>query len=407
MAELTKNKQLTYLFLSNFAILFTGFGVFPLLPLYAAEFGASPSLIGVYLGITYVASSAGSILAGLLADRLPRKTLFTAAGLMGMPALFLLGQARSFWQVMVLTALVWFTGGLGIAVSSVLASLHTTSSTRGKAFGALALSSPLAALLGGIVVGRTVDWGGYSLMFTALTIVWLLWPALALTRVRDVQRCASPTNLTGPAAGPSSHPLGTIFLLLLTTVLLGQMTVNIGRMGLSLVMDSQQFSEGEISTAGAVGGLIAIPATLLIASVSDKLGRKRFLILSYLIAMAGTVLLIRAQALWQFWLVSSLVLGSRVGIASMAPVYAADLLPRKALGKALPLVGTIGTVSGVAGSAGAGYVLDAFGAASLYSMASILSFIAVTIMAFLPASLGTRPTMPVPERKPALQCAGD
>lgn len=118
-------------------------------------------------------------------------------------------------------------------------------------------------------------------------------------------------------------------------------------------------------------------------------------------------MLVRAQELWQFWLVSSLILGSRVAIASMAPVYAADLLPRQALGKALPLVGTVGTVSGVAGSAGAGYVLDTFGASSLYSTASILSFIAVVIMAFLPASLRTRAAMPVPERKAALQCAGD
>lgn len=241
MNTLIRNKQLSYLFLCNFAILFTGFGLFPLLPLHAAEFGASPSLMGVYLGITYVTSSAGSILAGLLAERLPRKTLFIAAGLTGAPALFMLGQARSFWQVVVLTGLVWFTGGLGISVSSVLASLHTTSATRGKAFGALALASPLAALLGGIVVGRTVDWGGYSLMFTALTIVWLLWPALALTRIQDVPACASPIGLTSQPTQASSQPLGTIFLLLLTAVLLGQMTVSIGRMGLSLVMDSQQF----------------------------------------------------------------------------------------------------------------------------------------------------------------------
>ncbi|HEY3474574.1 MAG TPA: MFS transporter [Anaerolineales bacterium] len=407
MNTLIKNQQLRYLFLCNFAILFTGFGLFPLLPLHAAEFGASPSLIGVYLGITYVTSSAGSILAGLLGERLPRKIVFIAAGLIGMPALFMLGQARSFWQIVILTGLVWFTGGLGISVSSVLASLHTTSSTRGKAFGALALASPLAALLGGIVVGRTVDWGGYSLMFTALTIVWMLWPALSLTRIQDAPACASPISLTGRPAQASSHPLGTIFLLLLATVLLGQMTVSVGRMGISLVMDNQQFSEGEISTANALGGLIAIPATLLIGSLSDTLGRKRLLVLSYLIAMAGTVMLVRAQELWQFWLVSSLILGSRVAIASMAPVYAADLLPRQALGKALPLVGTVGTVSGVAGSAGAGYVLDTFGASSLYSTASILSFIAVVIMAFLPAALRTRAAMPVPERKAALQCAGD
>jgi predicted MFS family arabinose efflux permease len=64
MSTLTKNKQLIYLFLCNFSILFIGFGLFPLLPLYAAEFGASASFIGFYLAVTYIAISVGSILAG-------------------------------------------------------------------------------------------------------------------------------------------------------------------------------------------------------------------------------------------------------------------------------------------------------------------------------------------------------
>jgi hypothetical protein len=38
--------------------------LFPLLPLYAAEFGASASFIGFYLAVTYIAISVGSILAG-------------------------------------------------------------------------------------------------------------------------------------------------------------------------------------------------------------------------------------------------------------------------------------------------------------------------------------------------------
>ena len=89
MTALTKNKQLIYLFLCNFSILFTGFGLFPLLPLYAAEFGANAALIGFYLAVTYIAISIGSILAGQLSERLSRKTLFLAAGLVGMPALVL------------------------------------------------------------------------------------------------------------------------------------------------------------------------------------------------------------------------------------------------------------------------------------------------------------------------------
>ena len=395
MKTLLNNKQLTYLFLCNFSILFIGFGLFPVLPLYAAEFEASQSFIGIYLAITYIAISIGSILAAQLSELLPRKTLFIAAGLLGAPALFLLGQAQSLWQVVILTALVWFAGGIGLSISNVLTSLHTGSAVRGKAFGMLALASPLGALIGGIVVGQTVKWGGYPLMFSVVTIIWSLWPALALTRVQDKPDCVPPAGIPAQPLN-SSHRPGRVFWFLLLTIFLASMTVSVGRMGISLAMKSQQFSASDVSTANAIGGLMTIPVTLLTGLFSDRLGRKRFLMLGYLVAVAGTALLMSARELWQFSVVCSLVLASRSVITSMSPAYATDLVRRRVLGKTLPLVGTMNWVSGVIGFIGAGYVLDTFGATSLYGATGIATFIAIVILVFLPASLRPQPA-PTPE----------
>jgi YNFM family putative membrane transporter len=408
MTTLAKNKQLVYLFLCNFSILFIGFGLFPLLPLYAAEFGASAFGIGLYLALTYIAISIGSILAAQLSGRLPRRSLFIAAGLMGAPALVLLGQVQSFWQVILLTALVWFAGGVGLSISNVLTGLHTTSATRGNAFGMLALASPVSALIGGLVLGRLVERGGYPLMFTFLALVWTVWPVLAITRVEDKPDCApAPGALSQPAA-TSLRP-GPVFLLLLATVLLASMTVSVGRMGLSLAMKGQHFSVGEISAANAFGGLVTIPVTLLIGAFADKLGRKRILTLGYLVAMGGALMLIHARASWQFWIVSALVLASRNIITSMSPAYATDLLSRRSLGRALPLVGTMNWASGVVGFAGAGYVLDLFGAAGLYGGAALAGFSGALILAVMPASLRPRPAVEVPvaETKGSLQTTGD
>jgi len=392
MNILLKNKQLLYLFLCNFAIVFIGFGLFPILPLYAAEFGATPSMIGVYLAITYIAISLGSILAGQLSNRIPRMTLFTAAGLLGTPALFLLGHAQNYWTVVFLTALVWFAGGVGLSVSSVLTGLHTNSSTRGKAFGLLALASPLGALIGGLIVSFLVNTSGYRILFYVLAIEWSMYPILALTKVREPDDCAP---LPALARSKSSTALpGTSFLFLLLTVLLASMTVSVVRMGTSLSMKGIGFTASEVSTANAIGGLITIPVTLLIGMLSDKLGRKTFLLLGYVVAMAGSLILVGAQTLWQFWMVSSLVLAARSVISSMAPAYATDILHRRTLGKALPLVGTMNWVSGVIGFAGSGFVLDTYGEASLYGAGSVLAIVSAIIIAFLPTSLKIRP-MPV------------
>ena len=112
------------LFLCNFAILFVGFGVFPLLPVYAARFGATPTLIGFYLAATYLAITLGTLLTGWLSGRVPRKVVFVTAGVLGVLALFLMGQATTFWQVVLLTGVVWFTGGIGLSLVSVFIGLH-------------------------------------------------------------------------------------------------------------------------------------------------------------------------------------------------------------------------------------------------------------------------------------------
>lgn len=405
MKALLKNKQLVYLFLCNFAILFTGFGLFPLLPLYAAEFDASPAFIGIYLAVAYIAISIGSILAGQLSERLPRKTLFTIAGMLGTPSLILLGQAQSLWQVVVLTALVWFAGGVGLSIANVLTSLHTTSATRGKAFGLTSLASPLGALIGGVTVGQMVGWQGYPLMFVALALVWTIWPVLAILKIEDKPTCVS-ANLAQQASA-SAHRPGTVFMLLLLTVLLASMTISVVRLGLSLSMQAGQFSASDVSTANAIGGLVTIPLTLMIGVLSDKLGRKRFLMLGYLVAAGGTVMLIAAQQLWQFWVVSSLILVARSVITSLSPAYATDLLSRKALGRALPLVGTMNWVSGVIGFAGSGYVLDALGATSLYGAAAIAAVIAGIVTVLLPTSLNRKPSMATAPGRDVLQTTGD
>lgn len=394
MKEILKNKHVLYLFLCNFAIVFIGFGLFPVLPLYAADLGASPSFIGIFLAVTYIAISVGSIIAGQLSGRVPYKSLFAGSGLLGLAALLLLARVDVLWQVVALTALVWFAGGIGLSVASVLVTLHTTSSERGKAFGLLALSSPLGALIGGLVVGRLVVGSGYPLMFLVLAAAWTLFPLLALTRVQYEPSC-EPSPLQRARVESAPVRPGIPFVILLVTVLLASVAVSVGRMGISMTMKDLSYSASEVSNANAFGGLFTIPVTLMIGALSDKLGRKRFLFAGYVFAMGGTLLLIAARDLWQFWLVSSLVLAARSVITAMAPAYATDLLSRRTLGRTLPLVGTMNWVSGVFGFAGSGYVIDAFGASSLYGGTTVVAVLAGIMVAFLPVSL-KKEALPAP-----------
>ena len=61
-----KNKQVANLFLCSFIILFVGMGLSPLLPIYAAQFGATPTVAGFYLAVVYIANAIGSMLTSWL-----------------------------------------------------------------------------------------------------------------------------------------------------------------------------------------------------------------------------------------------------------------------------------------------------------------------------------------------------
>lgn len=380
----SSNRQMLYLFLSSFSILCVGFGLFPLLPIYAGNFGATPTTIGIYLALTYISITLGTLLAGWLSGRFPRRLTLTLAGFTGVLALALLGQATTLWQVIFLTGTVWFTGGVGLANIDVLTGLLTNSANRGKSFSWIALTNPLGAIIGSLLVGQMVEWQGYPVMFVVLAVEYAIWPliALLLLRERPVQIGKASQSASLTSAGPKR-----VFHFLLLSILLSAMSISVNRLGLSLTMKDLHYSAGAISGANVIGGLVTIPIVLWFGKLSDHLGRKLFLLSGYLLAALGGVILLLAGHLWHFWLVAATTLIARSISASLASALATDILPPSALGRSLPWVSTASWVAGVLGFAASGIVIDLTGAASLFAVAALLSLGSAGLVSRLPGSI--------------------
>jgi MFS family permease len=375
-----KTKKLVALFLCNFAILFIGFGLFPLLPVHAAELGATPGQIGVYLAVTYIAITLGNLLTGWLSGRLSRKVVFVVAGLAGVPALFLLGRVSALWQVVLLTSVVWFTGGIGLALVSVFIGLQASEESRGRWFSLIALTTPLGAVIGGSVVAWMVTWKGYPAMFATLSLVYAVWPLVGWIMVQDQPeaRAAQPGTTRS-----TRFQTGKNYPILLLAVLLSAMTVSVVRMGLSLAMKAVHFSPAAIAGANVVAGLVTIPIVLGFGALSDRLGRRLFLILGFLLASLSGILLVSAGKLWQFWVVASAVLVARSISGSLASALAADFLPPQSLGRGLPWLGTMNWVSGVIGFALSGFLIEILGSNNLYLISALLSLAAAGLIGLL------------------------
>jgi len=377
MSGRMKKQQLYYLFFANFAILFVGMGVFPILPLYAIEFGAKPSFIGIYLAITYLSITIGSMLTGYLSSKFGIKSLFIGSGIAGIPVLVLMGYVQSLWQVVFLTSIIWFVGGIGVGLAGVFTGYYAEKKDRGKSFSFQSLSSPVSAIIGGAIVGYILEVYSYQAMFIVSAIIWTIWPALGLWKIQYM--APVPQITPGKAKLEKKESLSKSFILILAITLLAALTVNASRLGLSISMESLNFSAAEVSSTTVAGGIASIPAILLIGSLTDRFGRSKSIALGLLLTVAGSIILVFATQLWHFWTASAFLLVSLATNGSVTSALITDMLPASELKNKLPLTNTMRYIASIISFGGAGYVLEMLGPDFLYGAAAVLPIAAVLL----------------------------
>lgn len=367
-------KQLIALFLCSLVPWIVGNGLVPLLPVYAAQLGANSTVAGLYLALSYLAIALGAISAGWVsAGRYRRKIPLIAAGVAGVPLAWLMGRVNSVWELTILTALLWFCGGMGLALIGILTGLSAGEQERGKIFGILALTGGLGAVVGGLGIGWLVDQWGYSSMFNVLAGFLLLWPLCAFLLEEKEDKKTHPDADIPEKAGT----LGKSYSLLFSASILTSITGFIIVLVRSFAMSDLGFGPLEISSTGAIGGLISMPLPLLMGWLSDRMDRKTFLVLGYLSAFAALVLLAFSSAIWHFWVVfilQGIAMGSN---GSIGNAWVTDLVPRESLGKGLALFGSTGWIGGVIGFALAGYTFQNLGVTATFIIGGCLSLGAI------------------------------
>jgi MFS family permease len=279
------------------------------------------------------------------------KRLFIASAVLGTAMLFWLAAASVLWALIAATAILWFLGGAIYSQLTLFAGLLADESSRGRSFGLLALASPLGAVLGGLAVGALIVQLGYSPAFLALALLWLAIPALVILGLKEK---AAETAQTGVISPGRKAPLGLPFLLLLATAVLAAAAASVGQIGVNLTMQALHFTAEAISSTTVVSGLAAIPVTFFAGALSDRIGRRRILLLSFvLIALVGAGLT-QATLLWQFWLGAAPLLVASLVSSSVLSALATDTLPRPSLERGLPLLMAAMTMTGIPSSIGAG-----------------------------------------------------
>ncbi len=374
-------KQLASLFFCSLVPSIVGNGLVPLLPIYATRLGADSAVAGFYLSFSYLAIALGALSAGWVSDGLRcQKRPLIIAGLVCVPTAWLMGQVNTVLGLTILTALLWFFGGLALALISILAGLSAGENERGKIFGVLALTVGLGSMIGGLGTGWLVDHWGYTVMFNVLTICLIFWPLSAL--LLEEKEGKQPEMEKAPHR--TLPGLGKSFYLLFTASILFTIAGFFVVLIRSILMYNLKFNALEITSTGAIGGLMAMPFPLLMGWLSDRIDRKTFLFVGFLTALASLVLLAFSKSLWNFWFVFAL-LGISNGSYGIGNAFVTDLVPRESIGKGLAVYGSAGWIGGVIGFAVTGYAVQNLGLLPTFIVGGCLAVAALGLLVSIPA----------------------
>jgi MFS family permease len=372
-----KRRQLAALFVCGTIPFIVGNVQVALLAVYLTHLGVDSASIGNYLALIFLSLAVGTICAGWLSDRFQRrKLILVGATLMQIPLAWLMSQTTQVVPLIALLVINWFLGGIGIAMVQILAGLFAPENERGKIFGILGLTSNLGTMIGGEIIGLVLKQSSYSTLFVIGAVITTITP-LAGTFLEDkapVQKQARGSVTVQPAI-----ILGLSFYLLLIASTLVNASSSFINLGRPLLMDKKGFDSEAISSVITVGGAVGIPVPLLIGWLSDRLGRYRLIILSYLVAGVSVALVGVSTNLWHFWIAALLGAGTGAGNA-VASALVTDLVPQNGLGRALSWLNATGWLGGVIGFTITGYIVQGFGLTSVFLVGGALPIVAILLL---------------------------
>jgi MFS family permease len=373
-------KQFAALFVCSLVVWTLTQSIISLLPVYATEFGVDAGAAGNFLSLTFISLTAGTMATGWLSNKFQRrKAMLVAAGLVNIPATWLMGQVTAFWQLAVLTAIVWFFIAITMTTINILAGLFAGATERGKIFGLLAINTSLGSLIGGFAGGPIVDRWGYPTLFTVAAIGWAIQPVIALLLedkkfVARVVRPDQPLSLT--------PRLGGAFYLMFVATLVAFGAGFVAVLGRPLLMDKMGFDQTAITGAVAIGGAISLPFPILLGWLSDRIGRPALIAACFLVGALGLFALAISVSLWHFWAATVLLTGVGVSLG-VGPAFVTDLVPQESLGTALSWYGFAPTIGGILGFAVTGHAIQAFGMTTTFIASAILTLLAVALIAYI------------------------
>jgi FSR family fosmidomycin resistance protein-like MFS transporter len=157
---------------------------------------AQAARLGLIVGATMLMGSAGQLIGGRLADRLPMKALYVATFMIKLPLMALAAWMGGAWALLV-AVVIGFMFDFAAPVENLLLARYSSGKRRGLAFGLKFAMGFVAAPLGVNLVAWSYGdaAGGAPAMFLALAVLGLVMLLAAMALPRDAGAARAPQAL--------------------------------------------------------------------------------------------------------------------------------------------------------------------------------------------------------------------
>ncbi|HXK28761.1 MAG TPA: MFS transporter [Candidatus Binatia bacterium] len=403
MAE--QNSYRWYILAASFLILVIDGGVrfsFGVLikPL-VSEFSWERGAITLAYTINMLVFACCQPLAGKLLDRFGPKRLFTVSALVTSAGLVLTSQTMSLWDLYWSYGVVTAAGISGISIA-VVASVLSRWFTQLRVFmsGVAISGTALGQFLFIPLIALLLENFGWRWTWTSLGILLSLVVvplSLFVIKSNPAENEQAPAGDAKKVSNDSSPGVSAV-LTSKNFLLVGASYFVCGFQDFLFVTQMIPFATDQGLTAQdasnlqGLAGLLSIPGLLIFAAVSEKLGRKIPLFLTFVPRLVCFALLIFFDG--RFWIyASALLFGfTLMGLAPLGAALVGELYGFKHIGTLTGVIFWVHHLGGALGAYLGGFTHDFTGSYSMaFSVASILAIVALLTSASIRAQSSPQP----------------
>jgi len=249
--------------------LFTG--LYPLLPLMAADLALTYAQVGLVKTVFAGSSSLFQVPAGMAAERFGEHALLAlGTGTVGV-GLVAMALATGFWSLLVLALLAGLGGNIQHPVATALVSRLYDGGRRGAAIGTLNFAGDIGKVLAPLLVGAATVFGGWRAGCAVLGAVGLVFAVLYFVAVPAPAEAPTAAPAVSRAAGWGiTHPLPFATLTLIGV--LDAAARGAALTFLPFLLQARGFDTAGISAAFALLFAAGAAGKFLCGPLSDRFG---------------------------------------------------------------------------------------------------------------------------------------